>query len=1201
MKATMLNSATTPLGAMTQHARPTSTTLLVLMLTVSLLVGLSASNHSPDSRNGHHNAAEEGKYNLNGHLIEELDRAATAARSGATAWSLETVDSYGDVGNHASMVQASDGTIWVSYRNGEDLWVAWQEGGGWRSQEVYSFGDTGRYSRIALDGSGNPRVAHYDNTNGVMRISRHDGNSWSTVTVAPGEDSGDQNPYNNIGRIGFAIGSDGDEHFSFMTGDEDLAYAHYDSSTLAWTYDIVDDGRGEWETRTTWSTVGQWSTLVLDGSGAPHISYEAAQINGREDPVQQQTYLWWHEALRHAVKGGGSWNVEDVISNDTDDFWTEYEWSSMAFDGSGIPSIAYQNISGTDSVWIAEHSGGSWNVEVVHEGYVGGHIRLAFDPTSGNRVISTYNTSSKDLALLREDGGSWTYGTVARSGDVGMFNDIIVEADGDEILVYYDNDEDDLILATPGIDSDGDGIVDEQDRCPNSAAEEYVDDTGCGWIGSVVTTPTDDDWGYIDVQRASDGTLHLAQMRGYIPGETRCHYEASNESGNCDLRYYAGDADGVWSNPITVDSTDEAGRYLDVDLDSNQHPWIAYMSIEKRTSWNSVNGSSAKVAVPTSATTWRIDTLDSGNSTGWYTDVALDGLGNAAAVWRDAEDSMVRIGRYDGSTWSTSDVRVNATYPRVGYDASGALNVLHYSNDVQKLRLAVENGSAWDNIDLFDGEVGFFRPDMTTDADGHLWIAFQRGSDTIGASTCDGDRECAIILMEVDNGSVISTRVVGDATSTTGVYPSVDIDDAGRPHVAWYDPAEDGIRVAAEGPYGWEDVVVVHQEGYGNYADVVADENGWEHVFGYTYSGNQTLLQAKRIPTEQDHDLVADGEDECPNTAFGEEVDNKGCSDSQLDDDGDGVSNTDDQCPWTYSHESNQVNALGCGPSQRDEDGDGIVDSIDQCAGTPAGETVDSKGCESARQDDDSDGVMNPADQCPDTPHWERDFVDLSGCGPSERDTDGDGILDDQDAFPNDATQQLDSDLDDYGDNASGFQPDGCPDIPGESTTPKFGCPDMDGDGIADEDDDDRDGDGVSNADETEAGTDPSDASDKPSSSDGDGGSSGDGSGDGGDGGGDQPSEESESGSVLMYGVLGGGALLLLGAIFVLTMMLRGGGAKTGSPVQQAVQSAGSAASAQQTGQMIPTGKSCNHCGAVQVVHIPAYGADFCNNCQNYT
>lgn len=58
-----------------------------------------------------------------------------------------------------------------------------------------------------------------------------------------------------------------------------------------------------------------------------------------------------------------------------------------------------------------------------------------------------------------------------------------------------------------------------------------------------------------------------------------------------------------------------------------------------------------------------------------------------------------------------------------------------------------------------------------------------------------------------------------------------------------------------------------------------------------------------------------------------------------------------------------------------DTDGDGVVDSQDQCPETPKGIKVDARGCPA---DTDGDGVSDDLDKCPDTPAGQ--LVDASGC-----------------------------------------------------------------------------------------------------------------------------------------------------------------------------------------------------------------------------
>ncbi|TVZ16701.1 thrombospondin type 3 repeat-containing protein [Maribacter sp. MAR_2009_72] len=127
------------------------------------------------------------------------------------------------------------------------------------------------------------------------------------------------------------------------------------------------------------------------------------------------------------------------------------------------------------------------------------------------------------------------------------------------------------------------------------------------------------------------------------------------------------------------------------------------------------------------------------------------------------------------------------------------------------------------------------------------------------------------------------------------------------------------------------------------------------------------VLRANIASTDDDNDGVDNTVDQCPNTPMGESVNANGCSQSQLDDDNDGVSNDSDNCPNTP--EGTFVNNIGCPVTQTDtdEDEDGVFDADDLCPNTPAGETVNSNGCSQSQLDDDNDGVNNAIDQCPNT------------------------------------------------------------------------------------------------------------------------------------------------------------------------------------------------------------------------------------------
>jgi outer membrane protein OmpA-like peptidoglycan-associated protein len=186
---------------------------------------------------------------------------------------------------------------------------------------------------------------------------------------------------------------------------------------------------------------------------------------------------------------------------------------------------------------------------------------------------------------------------------------------------------------------------------------------------------------------------------------------------------------------------------------------------------------------------------------------------------------------------------------------------------------------------------------------------------------------------------------------------------------------------------------------------------------------------------DRDKDGVRDGEDACPNTPRGEQVDGNGCSASQRDSDRDGVRDNADKCPDTPSGET--VDAEGCSAGQKDADKDGVTDASDKCLNTPAGEEVDSDGCSASQRDTDKDGVADARDKCPDTPAGEK--VDADGCS----DNDKDGVSNAADQCPDTpAGEPVDSRGCSRDSDADGV-PDGkdeCPNTPNGAPVDERGC-----------------------------------------------------------------------------------------------------------------------------------------------------------------
>ncbi|MES9990511.1 MAG: OmpA family protein [Candidatus Thiodiazotropha sp.] len=139
-------------------------------------------------------------------------------------------------------------------------------------------------------------------------------------------------------------------------------------------------------------------------------------------------------------------------------------------------------------------------------------------------------------------------------------------------------------------------------------------------------------------------------------------------------------------------------------------------------------------------------------------------------------------------------------------------------------------------------------------------------------------------------------------------------------------------NVAAEKGLAYDSIDTVWRTGYGEC---------WTTSYRDKAPGDASCFGeavAEMAPEgDADNDGVVDSKDQCPGTAAGVKVDDRGCA---LDSDGDGVADSSDKCPDTPA--GAKVDADGC---ELDSDGDGVADSKDECPNTPAGAKVTADGC----------------------------------------------------------------------------------------------------------------------------------------------------------------------------------------------------------------------------------------------------------------
>lgn len=354
-----------------------------------------------------------------------LNRATIVTHQAPTGWTIEAVDTMGQVGRGNSLALDADANPHISYYNQDTntLRYAYRSGNIWYT-EVVDDGN-GEHSSLALDASGFPHITYV--MDGYVRYAFKNATGWHREQVMDARGSLQNS-------LDLALDGDGTPHIvltllrrgSGMTR-ATVNYAH--PGVAAWRLDTLADSICE-ETCTAVAS----SALAIDVAGQPHVVYTRLRPLGSNFSdlwyAQRKGDIWVH----NVVAPVGFYGAERV---------------ALALDSLGSPNVSFSQGPVPDLLYGYCNTTG-WQFETVLPGdqWIGRGVDVALDSEDGAHLgFLAYDQGLGNTCLnyARRHNHGWQVETLV-DDDVGAIS-LAPDSHDRPYITYYDQLGGDLRLA----------------------------------------------------------------------------------------------------------------------------------------------------------------------------------------------------------------------------------------------------------------------------------------------------------------------------------------------------------------------------------------------------------------------------------------------------------------------------------------------------------------------------------------------------------------------------------------------------------------------------------------------------------------------------------------------------------------------------------------------------------------------------------
>jgi hypothetical protein len=295
------------------------------------------------------------------------------------------VDVTGSTGIYNDIAIGADGKVHIAYYSVSTTclrYATWVSDH-WMAENVEVANSNGicpsvgKFASIAVDPQNRPHIAYYDDANGALKWAYKDAGLWKIQTVDNGEDSGKDKVglYTSI-----AVDASGQPHISYYDETNNrLAYAGWQNASAKFRLERQVDTRG-----------GLYSQLALDAQGRPHIVY----LDDYNEDVPKYAYK--------ADNASTIWGFEiiDPKTNLLTNPRPPLVPFSIAIDAANTVHVSYYNPHSGD-LQYARRANGPWTLSIVdNQGNVGQYASIGVNP-AGILGISYYDATNGDLKYAK--------------------------------------------------------------------------------------------------------------------------------------------------------------------------------------------------------------------------------------------------------------------------------------------------------------------------------------------------------------------------------------------------------------------------------------------------------------------------------------------------------------------------------------------------------------------------------------------------------------------------------------------------------------------------------------------------------------------------------------------------------------------------------------------------------------------------------